>query len=90
MYKSLAPFEEERMDLRLAQVCQMIVNMQRDTKEHPEPIPLEKFLLKFGDAQPTTRRKKPEERQSIEEQERNLRDWVMGANQAYAEEHRHG
>lgn len=89
MYKSLAPFEEERMDLRLAQVCQMIVNMQRDTKEHPEPIPLEKFLLKFGDSQPMTKRKK-EERQSIEEQERNIRDWVMGANQAFAEKHRTG
>lgn len=88
VYMSLAPFSEERADIRAAQVCQTIVNMNRDTKEHPQPIPLKEFILKFGDA--TESVKKVEKTQTVEEMERHISDWVAGANQIFAESKRYG
>lgn len=89
LYGVVAPFTEERDDIRFARLYQFMVNLQRDAKAHPQPFPLEDFILKFGDsAKPV---EKPVERkQTIEEQERNLMDWVAGSNQAFEEERLRG
>lgn len=48
-YSRLEPFDATREDYRIASVVQAIVNMNRDTKKHPDPLPIEDFLLRFGD-----------------------------------------
>lgn len=89
IYLSLAPVGEERADIRAAQICQTIVNMWRDTKEHPQPIPLKDFLLRFGDDDDTP--KKPvEEKQSVDEIFGHVSAWVAGSNQAIIEERHRG
>jgi hypothetical protein len=47
-YAALEPFDETRADYRAAQIVAAVVNMNRDTKKHPKPIPVEDFLLRFG------------------------------------------
>jgi hypothetical protein len=49
IYGELEPWGEIRQDLRFAHVVSTLVNLQRDTKKRPEPIPLTQFLLKFDD-----------------------------------------
>lgn len=49
-YMALAPFHEERQDMRIASIVSAIVNMNRDPKKYPEPLHIGKFVLPFGDA----------------------------------------
>jgi hypothetical protein len=56
-YAALEPFDETRSDYRAASVVAAIVNMNRDTKKHPKPIPIEDFLLKFGEEARPAKRK---------------------------------
>ncbi len=53
-FLELEPFaldRELRADYRAAHLVQMTVNMNRDSKAHPEPFPLKDFLLKFVEQQ---------------------------------------
>ena len=83
LYGALAPFTEERDDIRFARLYQFLVNLQRDSKEHPQPFPIEDFILKFGDSSPPA--KPVVKKQTIAEQERNIMDWIAGSNQAFLE-----
>ena len=47
-YSQIDPFDEWRQDLRTAQIIYYMVNLMRSDKV--EPIPIEKFILKFGKA----------------------------------------
>ena len=49
-FAEFEPFDEARDDYRTAQIVQTLINMNRDTKRHPEPIPINDCLLVFGDA----------------------------------------
>ena len=53
-YGELEPFGEERADYRTASIVQMLANINRDPKKHPDGFKIEDFLLRFGDSQPTT------------------------------------
>ncbi len=88
LFMTLDPFGEERADIRTAQICQTIVNMNRDTKEHPQPIPLKEFILKFGDTAESV--KKVVKTQTVADMERHIRDWVDGTNQVIKEERQRG
>lgn len=72
-YSDLEPWSEERADYRSASVVHAIVNMNRDTKKHPEPIELDKFLLKFGEQE-------PKRKQTWQEQKAIAMMWVALAN----------
>lgn len=50
--------------MRNAHLVQTLVNINRNTKRHPEGFPLKDFLLIFGDTP------KPEKKQSWQEQKR--------------------
>lgn len=39
------PWGEYRADLRSAQICAMLANVNRDSKKHPEPFKIDAFLL---------------------------------------------
>lgn len=49
-FYALAPFGEERDDIRAASIVQALVSMQRNVETQPRWYPLTEFLLKFGDA----------------------------------------
>lgn len=84
IYMHYAPFGEERADIRGAQICQTFVNMNRDTKAHPNPIPLKEFVLQFGDA--LEEKKQSQRPQTPGEMQRHISDWVAGTNQIILEE----
>lgn len=65
-YFELDPFAEERADLRAAQICWMLAEINRDRKRHPRPYKLEDFVLKF---ESTRRVRKSEEVKRITTQE---------------------
>lgn len=46
-YYELEPFGEERADIRSAQICQMLANVNRGKNQ--QPYKLGDFLLKFDD-----------------------------------------
>ena len=48
-YAQLAPFTEERMDIRFGTINNTLVNMWRDTKKRKEPWPLDLSIPRFGD-----------------------------------------
>ena len=39
------PFGERRSDIRMAQMCALFANANRDAKKHPEPFKLQDFML---------------------------------------------
>jgi len=51
VYSELEPFDEVRADYRTAQVVQTLINMNRDTKRHPNPVPINECVLPFGDTE---------------------------------------
>lgn len=51
-FAELEPFDETRADYRAASIAQAVINMQRDTKKHPKPLPIDDFVLRFGDSEP--------------------------------------
>lgn len=59
-YARLNPFDEERMDIRFAQIAWIIANVNRDPKKQRQPFALEDFVLRFGDA-PALKAKKKEQ-----------------------------
>ncbi len=63
-YYQLEPFGEKRSDYRSAQIAQALYNINRDTKKHKQPFPLEDFVIPFGD----TEEKKSKKRQTWEDQ----------------------
>jgi hypothetical protein len=48
-FVEVEPFGEERADYRAASIVQMIANMNRDVKKHPDGFKIDDFLLRFGD-----------------------------------------
>jgi hypothetical protein len=52
VYAQLEPFDEEREDYRTASVVQAFINMNRDTKKHPDGFKLDDVVLRFGDNTP--------------------------------------
>ena len=48
-YSELEPFDEERGDIRAAQVTTMLANVNRDSKKRREPYGIRDFVLRFGD-----------------------------------------
>jgi hypothetical protein len=51
VYAAVEPFGEERADYRAALVASVIANVNRDANKHPQPFPVEDFLL-FRDREP--------------------------------------
>jgi hypothetical protein len=49
-FSELEPFGEERGDYRAASIVQVIANVNRDSKKHPDAFPIADFLLRFGDS----------------------------------------
>lgn len=50
-YADLEPFDEERADLRAAQICAVLAEVNRDKKKRPEPFTPKDFLFHFGRGQ---------------------------------------
>lgn len=50
-YADLEPFDETREDYRNANIVKALWDIARDRKKHPEPFPVEQFMLKFGEAE---------------------------------------
>ena len=50
-YYCLEPFGEIRADLRMANLCALTANINRDSKKRPQPYGLEQFML-FKEEQP--------------------------------------
>lgn len=48
-YMELAPFVEERDDMRTARIVATIANIVRDTETQPEPYTTIDFVQRFGD-----------------------------------------
>lgn len=63
-FYQLEPFGEIRDDYRAAQIESALYNVWRDTKKHPQPFPIQDFLLKFGE--------EPKKKQTVEEQKSML------------------
>lgn len=57
-YAMLEPFDEERADIRAAQITWAIVNVNRDTRRHPRPLPLSDFVLRFDEDATAPRRQR--------------------------------
>jgi hypothetical protein len=51
-YCTLEPFGEWRDDVRNAQLCALIANVNRDPKRRPEPYAIQDFMLQFDKARP--------------------------------------
>lgn len=49
VYMGLAPFAEERADLRTGHIVATIANLTRDTKQHTLPFDASDFAQRFGD-----------------------------------------
>lgn len=48
-YYELEPFGERLADFRVGHIIQALYNIARDTKAHPKPLPVERFVPDFGD-----------------------------------------
>jgi len=49
-YAELEPFDETRQDARTAHIVTTLNNIYRDSKKRPDPYPVERFMIPFGDA----------------------------------------
>jgi len=49
-FSELEPFDEERADIRSAQIVAALANIHRDRKKRRTPFKLSDFLLQFGDS----------------------------------------
>lgn len=78
VFAELEPFDEERMDIRIAHVVQTLVNINRDTKKRPQPYELSEFMLPFGDMPP---RVKPKQ---TWQQQKQMAQLIAGALSAAA------
>lgn len=47
-YSILEPFEDVRFSYYMASVTKTLWDINRDTKKHPQPFPIDQFLLEFG------------------------------------------
>lgn len=56
VYMGLAPFAEERADLRASYVVQTLMNVNRDPKKRRRPYKLADAALLFGDTPDPTKR----------------------------------
>lgn len=61
--EQIEPFGDKRGDIQAGLIAQVIANVHRDSRRHPEPYELSDFLPKFVDDPP-----KLKPRQSVEEQ----------------------
>jgi len=77
IFEELEPHFEDQMNYHAAHLVQTLWNIYRDTEKHPEPFPLGKFLMYFGDAQTV---QPPPVVQPLEHQERLIDMWIMGSN----------
>lgn len=59
-YADLEPFDEERADLRAAQICAILANVHRDKKKRPKPFQPKDFMFAF-DRSPGAVRQTPEQ-----------------------------
>jgi hypothetical protein len=67
-YAELEPFDEIRQDYRTAWIVKALWDIARDRKAHPEPFPVEQFLLRFGEdsgAPPVRHRQTWQEKKAI-------------------------
>ena len=90
-YSILEPFEDVRSSYYLASITKALWDIARDTKKHPQPFELDKFLIQFGHnfaplIVPGDGSSKvpsgpvgpaPSMTQTPEEKSRNLRIWAM-------------
>jgi hypothetical protein len=88
-YSILEPFEDVRTSYYLASIVKALWDINRDTKKHPQPLELEKFLIQFGtnfaplivapdgSAPRGPLGPAPTKLQSPEEKSRNLKIWAM-------------
>jgi hypothetical protein len=88
-YSILEPFEDVRSSYYGASVVKALWDINRDTKKHPQPFELEKFLIQFGSnfapliipgdgsAPRGPIGPAPTMSQTPEEKGRNLRIWAM-------------
>ena len=47
VYAAIEPFGEPRADLRMAQVCALLANINRDRKQRPQPYTIRDFMFEF-------------------------------------------
>jgi len=71
-YSEVEPWSEIRDDYRAASIVQAIVNVNRDDKKYPKPLPIENFLLKFG-----VQEEEEKPKQTWQEQKRIAQLWAM-------------
>lgn len=64
-YAELEPFDEVREDYRAASIVKALWDIARDRKAHPEPFPLDRFLLRFGHQEPVRGRQTWQEKLAI-------------------------
>ena len=88
-YSILEPFEDVRTSYYLASITKALWDINRDTKKHPQPFELDKFLIQFGHnfapliVPGNTKLPSgpvgpaPTMTQTPEEKSRNLRIWAM-------------
>lgn len=71
-YAVLEPFDEDRADLRTADIVRAIFNVVRDIKKYPDPFRLDDVRLRWeGTPPPVPRVKTPEELEQVGKQ------WAM-------------
>lgn len=64
VYSDLEPFDEERQDLRIAQVVTTIANANRNPKKH-RAYTVKDFLMRWGDSPKLSRKQTWQEQKQI-------------------------
>lgn len=76
-YSLIEPFSDVRSDYHAALICKTIWDVNRDTKKHPEPLPLEPFLLEWAKDFAKIVAAAPTNEQTFDERTRNLTLWAL-------------
>lgn len=64
-YFTLDPFGNDRDDLRIAQLCCLFANANRDSKKHPRAYKLDEFMFDFGKQYKETKQQSMEDMKQI-------------------------
>ncbi len=65
VYAELEPFDEIRADVRSAKIEAALYNINRDTKKHPKPFPLEDFLPDYDGERRTSKKQTVEDQKMV-------------------------
>lgn len=78
-YSLIEPFADVRSDYHAAMIVKALWDINRDVKKHPQPFPLESFVLQWTAFTPAGRgmAPAPTNTQTPEERTRNLSLWAM-------------